>query len=1737
MKGYLRHNGKLLKVVPSLVMLFFFITHLPLLGVEDQCPCTTTGIPVIHVEGSDAYGVSHNSLEGFNVSKQGVVIGNSCEEVCLPIIGCTPGNPNVCEHGPAEIINLNVTGNFASALEGPVHVVGKPTNLVLDNPNGIQCDGAQFINTPKVILTTKDINDPNNPFRSDIIIKGKGIQGERSLALMGRRIQVSGSMTAKEIITLEGYLQKSQADIEKNPIAIDVAPVAHIKAGSIYLMATAEGVGVRSKGTLESTQETIGVAAGEKIELKGKTQSAKDISLTAKRIEAENMQASGLYLYTKSYALDANGIRDLIHIEDLDANGERTLEYAPFRTTAQDFIFIGKTFYNHQPLHLKGLYIDLKGNPALNPHIEKGFQEYGETAMFLYSQFYNMGELIAGNFSLLATGPILNEGKLAGEGLLNIEGESFLNYKAWKQLQAGREMIARPGSGEIEAGRIQIVVTKGDILNRAAGIIRTKDPDGQLILKAQGGVDSLYCIRYNGETAIEPCCVVHGGGFDLVPGLIEAAGDLTIYSEAGKAYVKASNIKVGGNFYSNIHHNIVMEGANDQYCINAVRDRRGFKDPNHAFLCIEYKHVSLNPSLEVRGETKMISRTSDIKFEGVPLFFGKGGSIETPQGKIVIDPMFVHVGNGFKQIEGSKDNNGDAALEAFRNRMGLDEQGSAISMVGGEALLKPVGGTYVGGEMIWKARDGIYNSVTLLKGPDGNLILDAGDNKIQNESVGQKYIATNERGNHWAKYVESVAISPAMMVTLGSGNIVFKSEVENTGLIAGNIIFEKDLHNNAKVFETMAYQMQEKRRLFSKSKAEQWVKGGSVIQGTVLGNIQFGNGVKYYSEGGILENRGGTIELPEDGIIIKAFTYKPEITTKASKKGFGSTGATQMLIDRINNVPLNKAVENVPLIQYWKNAFKTKSSTDFAPPIEAAVNTFQTLETFGTSYQGHEGQEGQLKSAALDTLRAIGDFTDGGGGGFLPKLKWSKQASTTRETFSVMYPSVIHGKKVICNVDNAYIEGSEILGDESVCIDVKEDLVIKAAIGESSTEQHGKASAGIVGLNANSVSLEAYHAYMDATVQRTEHQYSKIKADTVEIRVGGKLDKGEVVIEAGDASLTADELEFTTIQDITTITEKQRSTAVGATVGAGVAIPSVSIGRGSGNGMEQSAKTQAGVHARNLKIRTNKLTLNGAVLDAPLGDVCVDEVTLSNVFDRKQYSATSWSLNSGMLGVPPVINTQQAGTSILGVGSYGRTKLEEKGVNRATIAEGINVHKPDGTPVDLEGVNRDVSKAKGTLSTEKNIWSVAVPVIDPEKFLNNAQAIAKTAQDLKDRIVEYFDTSASQVPADQPAAKAALEIARDETNKFTTEVLEQTTSLPENERIEIVSLAVRIATNPNVIKELYYQRVEITTTDDQGNRKSYIDESKIYIEKPNTERMVLSDGQVAYRPMELGFVGDSGSFLTEVIQPQPEVCGVRQVAYQFGKEVVMPVHEAVEDTVRAGVEYLYEKHPAAAKMLIEKVLIPASQKIGQATNLACIIYEVYARQQFGDAAVDYVKENYHDLKEAYYKATTPEERAGWEGIGEVATIVVGGGLKYIKEAKKVAEVAEKTVAKLLLHEKRGGHGVKKHCGKTNDEVLKRFDEEPWVKASSTFESVEVAEKYLNEALKANEAKIVEWLKNSDKLIFRIDHEFNLEIGSGYLRNNKEMKTTNILTTYLKRDETMPQGYLIKTVFPNLVDKT
>ncbi|ATV60036.1 hemagglutinin repeat-containing protein [Fusobacterium pseudoperiodonticum] len=243
----------------------------------------SNGVPLVNIEAPDKNGTSHNVYKDYNVDGKGVILNNSKDLTQSQLGGLIYGNPNLQNGKEASTIINEVSGVNRSRIEGYQEIAGKKADYILANPNGIYINGAGFINTGNVTLTTGSGDNILNPEKGKIEIDGKGIdlRNINKAELVARVAEISGPVYGGEEVNLK---LGSKGQSNKPEYALDARALGSIYAGRINVIVNEEGVGVKTEAPTYATKGDVVISSKGKVYLKD-TQTKGDIKISSTETE------------------------------------------------------------------------------------------------------------------------------------------------------------------------------------------------------------------------------------------------------------------------------------------------------------------------------------------------------------------------------------------------------------------------------------------------------------------------------------------------------------------------------------------------------------------------------------------------------------------------------------------------------------------------------------------------------------------------------------------------------------------------------------------------------------------------------------------------------------------------------------------------------------------------------------------------------------------------------------------------------------------------------------------------------------------------------------------------------------------------------------------------------------------------------------------------------------------------------------------------------------------------------------------------------------------------------------------------------------------------------------------------------------------------------------------------------------------------------------------------------------
>ncbi|MGY2292801.1 two-partner secretion domain-containing protein [Pseudomonas sp. SDO528_S397] len=278
-------------------------------GIVVNAPGTTlaqagNGVPIVNIAAPNAAGLSHNQFHDYNVGAQGLILNNATDRTqSTQLGGIIVGNPNFNGRAASTVLN-EVNGGSPSQLRGYTEVAGQSAHVIVANPYGISCNGCGFINTPQVTLTTGKAvieNGQVSRYQVDqgaVSIDGDGLNASNvgQFEIITRAAQINAQIQAQKLTVVTGRndvdaatLNATARTADGSPaptVAIDSSALGGMYAGTIRLVGTEAGVGVKLAGNL--------VAGGDiQIDAAGHVNLAQTSAGTAINIKADSLDTAG----------------------------------------------------------------------------------------------------------------------------------------------------------------------------------------------------------------------------------------------------------------------------------------------------------------------------------------------------------------------------------------------------------------------------------------------------------------------------------------------------------------------------------------------------------------------------------------------------------------------------------------------------------------------------------------------------------------------------------------------------------------------------------------------------------------------------------------------------------------------------------------------------------------------------------------------------------------------------------------------------------------------------------------------------------------------------------------------------------------------------------------------------------------------------------------------------------------------------------------------------------------------------------------------------------------------------------------------------------------------------------------------------------------------------------------------------------------------------------------------------
>ena len=310
-------------------------------GIVVNAPGTTldragNGVPIVNIAAPNGAGLSHNQFHDYNVDAQGVILNNATSRTQLTQMGgIILGNQNLRGVAAQTILN-EVNGGSPSQLRGYTEVAGQSARVIVANPYGISCNGCGFINTPRVTLTTgKPVLDGAGRLdrfqvdQGNVSIDGKGLDASAvdSFEIITRSAQINAQIHARRLnittgrndVNADTLTATARADdgSAKPQLAIDSSALGGMYAGTIKLVGTEAGVGVKLAGELAASAGDIQIDANGQLSM-AKATASSAVDIMAKSLDAQGPVYAGTQLAVQTAEQLVNhqsfAARDSVHL-------------------------------------------------------------------------------------------------------------------------------------------------------------------------------------------------------------------------------------------------------------------------------------------------------------------------------------------------------------------------------------------------------------------------------------------------------------------------------------------------------------------------------------------------------------------------------------------------------------------------------------------------------------------------------------------------------------------------------------------------------------------------------------------------------------------------------------------------------------------------------------------------------------------------------------------------------------------------------------------------------------------------------------------------------------------------------------------------------------------------------------------------------------------------------------------------------------------------------------------------------------------------------------------------------------------------------------------------------------------------------------------------------------------------------------------------------------------------------
>ncbi|CAI1016402.1 hemagglutinin repeat-containing protein [Serratia liquefaciens] len=528
---------------------------------------TQNGLPQVNITAPNQAGVSHNQYQQFDVDAKGAILNNSAVMTSTQMAGMIQGNPNLNPNAaPARVILNEVNSNNPSQLRGFMEVAGGKAQVIVANPAGIVCNGCGTINAGRMTLTTgkAQLNADGSVAgyqveRGVVRIEGGGLNGDARhdteyVDILARAVEVNAGVWAKEGVSVVAGRNRVSADGKtatplsddgsaRPELAIDMGQMGGMYSGSIRMIGTEAGVGVRNQNGQVQAGKTLTVSSEGKLSWRSDapdaaTQAGGDISLAAKGdIETHGKVHSGGQLAVQSregmltqsgtlaaagnvHLHAARGIQSSGHLlAGSDANSQIVRD-ASLQLDSQGDIRASGSLLSKKNVNASGHRVDVSGAKVAAGRTALTAREGG---VALRQSTVDSGELVVNT-----VGDVDAQQAKVKAGLWTVDANSLFNQQAsWSQTGDGESRFTLSGELDNSDGTIEtqrLLFSAGQLTNQRGRLVALGGAAqhwqvGGLLDNAGGTVGS------NGDLRLD------AGRLDNQSGTVKTQAGLTLHAD------------------------------------------------------------------------------------------------------------------------------------------------------------------------------------------------------------------------------------------------------------------------------------------------------------------------------------------------------------------------------------------------------------------------------------------------------------------------------------------------------------------------------------------------------------------------------------------------------------------------------------------------------------------------------------------------------------------------------------------------------------------------------------------------------------------------------------------------------------------------------------------------------------------------------------------------------------------------------------------------------------------------------------------------------------------------------------------------------------------------------------------------------------------------------------------------------------------------------------------------------